>query len=209
MGWVPTHCVGGEEGGLRIKCERWAASSATPNGWGQINFVWREGDGVSLCSQVLHLPLGVPPTAVPAVLHTKSYPRTRSLEGATATSDVGNVTQSPGGPGSVERSMPTPLFANLIPSTHTNPTGGTPPPPRPHRRALFRQTRTAQHCLGPAAGLGGRKTQCALHGIPAAGKLPHCGRSAQVGGADLPRAALRRPVVNNGRGAKGVLPLAG
>ena len=37
---------------------------------------------LSLCSQAPLLPLGVPPTPAPAMLHTKSFPRPQSLEGA-------------------------------------------------------------------------------------------------------------------------------
>ena len=49
---------------------------------------------VSLYSQVLLLPIGVPPMAAPAMLHLQSHDR--EVWRALTTTDVGNVTQARG-----------------------------------------------------------------------------------------------------------------
>ena len=53
---------------------------ANPNSRGQSFHEVRVGQ-LSLCSQLLLLPLGVPPKSAPAMLHTKPFSRPRSLEG--------------------------------------------------------------------------------------------------------------------------------
>ena len=49
---------------------------------------------LSRYSQMLLLPLAVPRTPAPAMLHTKSFPRLK-FGGRTITTDVGNITQVP------------------------------------------------------------------------------------------------------------------
>ena len=62
---------------LRRESSTWLTPTA-----GENYFHWVRVGQLSLCSQVLLLPLGVPPTPVPAMLSTKSFIRQRNSEGA-------------------------------------------------------------------------------------------------------------------------------
>ena len=80
-GLLSTRWFGGEEGGFKPKLQEAGSLLGDPTA-GQNCFYYVTVERLSRYSQVLLLPLGVPPAPAPAMLHTKTFARSRSSEGA-------------------------------------------------------------------------------------------------------------------------------
>ena len=76
---MPTHWVGGEEGGFK-KCERWASCSVTPNICGKLSLPGKSGTLVSLLTSAASCPLASLPGRRSHAPH-KVFPKTAEFGG--------------------------------------------------------------------------------------------------------------------------------